>query len=321
MRVYIANFGRENYEWPNCLARSTVATMNAEAVHGYWLNGDREAYVNWCLANGKTAAGITPTRPVASRWFNLMTIIAETVEDLWIHREKDQVWWTISKSDRPTITLEVDPKPLHNVPRVYVCHKPCQPWSNQTKKGNRIEWSALHPMARTFLFTEGTLQQLSEENARYAKAVIDGDDLAQWHSRPDWRAKVESARKSLGTVFNARQRSVWEMVHAVKQTVVAANGQQVLRTVKNKEDELRRYIEALLDAQEGLCAITGIPLQYIGEADDRELLCSLDRIDSDGHYEAGNLQVVCRFVNRWKNDGDNSEFRRLIGVVRSQSDR
>jgi hypothetical protein len=58
-------------------------------------------------------------------------------------------------------------------------------------------------------------------------------------------------------------------------------------------------------------------LEFYGEHDDIQLLCSLDRIDSAGHYEAGNLQVVCRFVNRWKGDEDDAEFRRLMGLVRS----
>ena len=71
LKVYIANFGRENYEWPRCLERSTVATMNAEPVHGFWLARDRESYIRYCIEHVKTASGITPTRPVASRWFNL----------------------------------------------------------------------------------------------------------------------------------------------------------------------------------------------------------------------------------------------------------
>jgi hypothetical protein len=37
-----------------------------------------------------------------------------------------------------------------------------------------------------------------------------------------------------------------------------------------------------------------------------------------GHYELGNLQVVCRFVNRRKNDGSDAEFRRLIGLRDAQ---
>lgn len=36
----------------------------------------------------------------------------------------------------------------------------------------------------------------------------------------------------------------------------------------------------------------------------------------DAHYEPSNLQVVCRFVNFWKSDSDNEEFRRLLALVR-----
>ena len=74
---------------------------------------------------------------------------------------------------------------------------------------------------------------------------------------------------------------------------------------------MRRTWKKLLKDQEGLCAITGLRLGYDGDCDDKEVLASLDRIDSDGHYEVGNLQVVCRFVNRWKNDAADMEFRRL----------
>lgn len=168
MKVFIANFGRGNYEWPKCHERNTVATMNAEAVHRFWLNGDRESYINHCIAHIRTPSGRTPTRPVASRWYNLMTIISETSGDVWIHRAKEQLWWTVSKAEAPTITEESEPSSLQKSPRVYVCHKPCEPWSNQNKKGNRLEWDALHPKAKEFLFTEGTLQKLADDNAAYA---------------------------------------------------------------------------------------------------------------------------------------------------------
>jgi hypothetical protein len=324
MKVFIANFGRGNYEWPRCHEGGTVATMNAEAVHRFWLTGDREGYINNCIAHIKTPSGRTPTKPVASRWYNLMTIISETVDDVWIHREKDQLWWTVSKADAPTITEEIEPNSLQKSPRVCVCHKPCESWSNHNKNGNRLEWNTLHPKAKEFLFTEGTLQQLADDNATYAKALIAGDSLAPWHDRPAWRAKAEATRnKSPVTIYNARQRAVVEMAMTVRNTVANANGQEVLRTVKNKEmrfssqAELEKYIDNLIVDQEGLCAVTNIKLQFKGEHDDAELLCSLDRINSDGHYELGNLQVVCRFVNRCKTDGSDSEFRRLIGIVRA----
>lgn len=99
----------------------------------------------------------------------------------------------------------------------------------------------------------------------------------------------------------------------------------MLVTVKNKDlrfgDQLafEHFLVALIDAQEGRCAITDLPLQFDGEHTDLEFLCSLDRIDSDRDYEDGNLQVVCRFVNRWKGADNDTEFRRLIDAVRRGS--
>jgi len=57
------------------------------------------------------------------------------------------------------------------------------------------------------------------------------------------------------------------------------------------------------------------PLHTDGVMGDDEMKASLDRIDSNAHYEAGNLQVVCRFINRWKGADSNSQFKRLIERV------
>lgn len=325
MKVFIANFGRENYEWPQCLQRSTVATINAEGVHGFWERNDRAGYIDYCLRNLKAASGIAPTRPVASRWFNLMTIISATAGDTWIHREKEQLWWTVSTSEEPEITLVSDPRSLQLAPRVYVCHKPCEPWKNVNQRGNRLEWNTLHAKAKDFLFTEGTLQKLSPDHAAYALALIEGNDLSQWHDDPIWKAKAMVATTRSGVVFNGRQKSIAEMAMNARDTAARSNGQQELRTVKNKEVrfgllEFEAYIGALLDAQDGLCAVSGLKLQFRGEHDDQELLCSLDRIESDGHYEAGNLQIVCRFINRWKSNSDDAEFRRLMKLVQTSTE-
>lgn len=73
-----------------------------------------------------------------------------------------------------------------------------------------------------------------------------------------------------------------------------------------------------LGLQGNHCALTGIPFQFHGADADKNLLPSLDRIDSDGHYEAGNLQVVCQFINFWKGSGDKEDFRRLLTLVRGE---
>jgi hypothetical protein len=132
-----------------------------------------------------------------------------------------------------------------------------------------------------------------------------------------------AARNDPTPIFGNKQSTIARLVNTAQATVANANGQQALRTVKNKDlrfgssQEFVNYVSALISSQNGICAITGLPLQFDDNYNDPEMLCSLDRIDSNGHYEPGNLQVVCRFVNRWKNDGNDTEFRRLINVIRS----
>lgn len=288
-----------------------------------WSAGDKESYIARCIAKKKTAKGLTPTRAVASRWFNLAHIISATENDLWIHRQNDELWWTISGAEKVEISIETVDEVASGSQRVYVFHKASKAWSNQNKTGNLLDWRALHPKAREFLFTEGTLQQLSDDYAAYAWALVKGSDLGYWHAQREWKAKAASTRKNPGTVFSAKQRAAVRMAQTARQTAAASCGQQVVRTVKNKDLrfgdrlEFERFIEALVEAQDGLCAISELPLQFDGEHSDVEFLCSLDRIDSSGDYEDGNLQVVCRFVNRWKGNDEDLNFRRLMGVVRS----
>jgi hypothetical protein len=127
--------------------------------------------------------------------------------------------------------------------------------------------------------------------------------------------------KDEGRILGGREKSIIAMRLSVENTVKNANGQVVQRILKNKElrmtsAELEKLIASLLDLQDNRCALTGLPFQFIGPDVDKNLLPSLDRIDSAGHYETGNLQVVCQFINFWKSDSDNTEFQRLLMLVR-----
>jgi hypothetical protein len=111
------------------------------------------------------------------------------------------------------------------------------------------------------------------------------------------------------------------MRYSIENTVRNANGQIVERTVKNKElrmtsAELEKLIASLLDLQDNRCALAGIPFNFLGPDADKNLLPSADRLDSSGHYEAGNLQIVCQFINFWKSDSNNESFKRLLMLVR-----
>ncbi len=80
--------------------------------------------------------------------------------------------------------------------------------------------------------------------------------------------------------------------------------------------ELETHIKSLLDIQDNRCALTGIPFHFHGPNTDKKLRPSPDRIDSNGHYEMGNIQLVCQFINFWKGAEDNDEFKRLLAIVR-----
>ncbi|MBB5705222.1 hypothetical protein [Sphingopyxis panaciterrulae] len=326
MKVYIANFGRENYAWPDCLARHEIVTMQDERVHDLWRDGDRKGYIDFCVANLKTMKGIAPTRPVAGRWFNLGSIVTESSGDMWLHQDGKHLWWTVTTDGLPIIEPGPDLKPNPDgPPNVYYYRKPAQPWSNMNRKGEPIEWKGLHPKAPDFLVTEATLQKLSDDYAGYALTLIEGGDLSPWHGRAEWKAKTEAgSRKQPVRTFSAMQIAFFNMANVAWDTALKANGQKEMRNVKNKDfgfanrDELAAYIADLYEAQEGLCAITGLTLQF-RDGDDHQLCCSLDRIDSQGHYVPGNLQIVCKFINMWKSNRDDTEFRRLIEIVRGSS--
>ena len=133
---------------------------------------------------------------------------------------------------------------------------------------------------------------------------------------------IKKSGKDPGRVLGGRETSIIEMRHSVEHTVRNA-GQLEQRTTKNKElrmtsAELEKLLGSLLDLQGDRCALTGIPFHFAGPDADFNLRPSVDRIDSNGHYEHDNLQIVCRFVNFWKSDTDNEEFKRLLMLVRGE---
>lgn len=308
--------------WPEAKEWPAVTIFNDEGADPFWRTGDRDGYIRYSIENTLTLKDIPPTRPLASRWFNLPTIVAESSGDLWIHREHDELWWTMTTA-APAVSELRDPPPgVRKAERIVLYAKPTTGWSQRNKRGARLSWTELHPKARTFLFTEGTLQQLSSDNAAYALSLIEGEDLTKWHSQSAWKAFQARAGRGAVTYGDGRARAILTMAVSAEDTCRRSNGQTVERTVKNKEfrfpnrQTAETYISDLMHAGEDRCALTGVRLQFDIDAH-ADFRPSLDRIDSSGHYEPGNLQVVCWFANRWKNDGDDEQFRLLIETVRA----
>ena len=174
----------------------------------------------------------------------------------------------------------------------------------------------------------GILDALREPIARAAglKTVrlIDAHSLLWMFStllRMEAKGELADGVKASERYLGARDKSIAEMKYSVGKTAFNSNGQVIPTKIKNKERrmsdaELDKLLHEMLKVQGDRCAITGLPLQFRGAHSDENMLPSLDRIDSSGHYERGNLQIVCRFINFWKQASDDGEFRRLLNVVR-----
>lgn len=129
------------------------------------------------------------------------------------------------------------------------------------------------------------------------------------------------SKVSVGT-SSALDTSISRMIANAKGAANQSGSESVTvhkhKEVRFESDELfEDYLEQLHEAQAGLCALSDLPLLRDGMEGHKEHSMSLDRIDSNGHYEAGNLQIVCRFINRWKSDSDNEEFNQLLEAVRT----
>ena len=323
MSVIVANFGQANWAWPDCLDRNVIVIMDDERVHRFQLTDDRAGYVAEAIQLLRLRGGEPVTPIVASRWFNLVPTVQRSVGDLWVHSDTNVLWWCRSLDAPATSEIMVDPQPRNGERGVRVVYyrKPCSGWSSKDGRSRTLSWSTIHPKAKAFLATMGTFATLAEDNAAYALALIEGRDLRAWHDRSDWKAKLADARGKPGRHYDVLEVTIAEAVQTMFRTG-AASGSTVTSMRKDKqiefasEYEAERYIKDLFETAKGICALTGLEMQT-KDGDDSELRLSIDRKDSGGHYVRGNVQLVCRFANRWKSASSDAEFTRLLSLVRS----
>jgi len=319
--VYIANFGEGNSLWPKVKSNGTIATFSEIKLYDLWNEGQRKEFIAHATQNSLTAKGLRPVKSVAGRWYNLIDELVETNGDLWISKQGDQLWWTISKSGEIQQTAIPSGNLERFGPNVYFLEKRCSGWSNADLEGRPLLWKGLHPKARDFLSTEATFQRVANDRgyADFAKALVQGVNLDEWYDLPIFKAK-QSSVKTTGKVFSAKERMAYRLASTMEQTVKSADGSKSERGSKIKNtnmthSECSDLVIKLYDSQEGLCAYSGIKMELDGQEDDKEMLSSLDRIDSEGHYTPQNLQLVCRFINRWKSNDEHELFARLISKL------
>ena len=236
MEVIVANFGQENWAWPDCLERGTIAVMDDARVHPYFLADDRDGYIQAAREILRTRSGEEVPTMVASRWFNLTRVLLRSDGDLWIHRDGDRLWWTHSTAADATSDIVVDPNPRRGErgARVYLYRKPSIGWSSKDGRGRQLSWDSVHPRVKGILTTQATFATLQPDNAAYARALIEGRDLARWHDRPDWRSRLADAKGKPVRFYDVKQNTIAEAVEQMYQTA-AASGSISLSVRKDKQ--------------------------------------------------------------------------------------
>lgn len=104
------------------------------------------------------------------------------------------------------------------------------------------------------------------------------------------------------------------LLYQLQQNAIASD-----RTV----DVTSEYLWELFQSQNGLCALTGLKLEWITsntKHKGRTFTASLDRIDNSKDYIRGNVQWVHKDINKLKSDLTQSRFIELCKLVAMYND-
>jgi hypothetical protein len=323
MKVFIANLGEKNVHWPICQSESVLTLETSQNLFEFWQRNDRLGWIAWATKHERMVNGQLAIASVASRWFNLITTFHDTLGDVWVHRAGNYLFWT--KSVGGPVTQDTINDPTGKSRPFLLLRRPTEPWRNKSQDGRYLIWNSIHPKAHHFLQTEATYQEVANDRRYkdYTLSLLEGHPLRELHEKPEWQ--IALGKKGTVTVYSSLEKTIYDAVMKIGKTVLHADGRLVETATKIKDllvtdTEMREFLIRLYSDQQGLCALTGLPMLLIDDDDGpTDMRLSVDRIDSNGHYEPKNVQLVCRFANFWKSSGDNSRFKELIDIIRSSN--
>ncbi len=118
---------------------------------------------------------------------------------------------------------------------------------------------------------------------------------------------------------------VWRTKHVYKHKYsVVHRGRSVenfLKALCVKKSERRNltveFLMSVYNAQEGLCAISGVKMTYICGQGNIDTNISIDRIDPAMGYEEDNVQLVCRRINMMKMDKDLNDLIKWCDAIKN----
>lgn len=172
--------------------------------------------------------------------------------------------------------------------------------SARKKSATLAEIAELYDVAKTTVF-----KLVKGENWRYLHLQLFGGlpDAGLDGQRSHKLAPPEAVEWAA-----ARDRIIRQTRATVRQS-----GYVYQSTMKAKElriEDLGTVLDELIAQQGYRCAQTGVRFRESSS----DLRASLDRLDSNGHYEVRNLQLVTSWYNFAKGKRDDSEMRRMLGI-------
>ena len=135
---------------------------------------------------------------------------------------------------------------------------------------------------------------------KWCKICKNKHDNLQWHKgkKHKDRARLSSSHTSF-----------------LNHWYVDAEKKRAKKGIIFKEGFNKEYLDYLWKKQKGKCALSGIKMTYIKGQNIVLTNVSPDRIDSDKHYEVGNVQLVCYVYNSMKGSFTMKEFNKHIRTL------
>ena len=94
--IYIAMTGDGNELWAECLERNLVAFGYDKPYFEAWNAGDRGEFLRLEMKAAPIGGAEGDIKSRATTWFNRATRIAESENDLWLHRAGNDFYWSVS---------------------------------------------------------------------------------------------------------------------------------------------------------------------------------------------------------------------------------
>ncbi len=290
-KVMGIKLGYSNKRLPECLQENILSYGVNKKTYDFYISGDKESARKHYLTLKSGVSGELISPAVATRRLNILeSIIFANPDTLWINLSGDTLYWGQAQGEHFIVDeyIEDNPNPIEVRGHYLLAKKMVTGWSNLTYQGYPIRLSEAHPQLFDWVNIQQTIGEL-HKGGDYLLKYIRGD-IKPAHS--------ESIRhKSL------LDASIDRMIDSAYQVAKYSNGQQKIVVVKNKDnkhdrDEWRALLAEMLEKKGARCALTNREFDFSGV--DRFLMPSLDRIDSNGHYEKGNVQIVTWAANRAK---------------------